>query len=335
MRVAPPRGEVMVLGRDDLARTLQPDELLGVMRTALAQLYRTPAAAPPRSMLPTSSGGLVLMPAFDGLGGVVGVKALTVTTTNPDRGLPYGQGVVLLFSVEDGRLVACVDGPYVTEVRTAATSAIATDVLARPDATVLSILGTGIQARAHALFISRVRSITEVRVAGRSLERARAAAADITARTGLPASATVSYEEAVSGSDIVCGVSHSPEPVIQGGLLAPGMHVNSVGLNREGREVDAEAVVRSVVVVESREAVLRGASAGSNDLMWPIRDGVVTPEHIRAEVGELIVRATTIRTQRDQITLFKSVGSAIEDVATAAFAVQRATEMAIGSRISM
>lgn len=326
-------GEVLVLTKDDLMRVLEPRALIDTMRSALIALTRDARVAPARTMVAARSGALVLMPAYGEHWGKVGAKVLTVMPGNPMRGLPYGQGAVLVFDVEDGRLVAIVDATYITEVRTAATSAVATDVLARPDAGSLAIIGTGIQARAHARFIPLVRPITEVRLAGRNLEKAKRLAGEIEAALQVRAEAKASYAEAIRGSDIVCGVSHNPEPSILGQLLEPGMHVNSVGLNREGREVDSEAVKRALVVVESKSSVLSGPAAGSNDLLWPLQENVITADHIYAELGELIVGRLPGRTAPSQITLFKSVGSAIEDVSTASLALECALEKGAGTRV--
>ena len=161
----------------------------------------------------------------------------------------------------------------------------------------LAVLGTDVQARAHVEAVARVRPIREVRIAARNPDRVRALAAE------LGAVASASYADAIAGADIVCACTHSPEPVVRGAWLDPGTHVTSVGFNPEGREVDADAVARALVVVESRAAALAPYPAGSNDLVWAIRDGVIGEDHVHAEIGELVSGTRPGRTAPDQVTL--------------------------------
>ena len=217
-----------------------------------------------------------------------------------------------------------MDGEVVTAMRTAACSALSVRLLAREDAAVLAVLGTGVQARAHVEAVRRVRPIREVRIAGRDAGRVQELAG------ALGAVAAASYESALAGADIVCSCSHSPDPVVRGEWLDPGTHVTSVGFNPAGREVDADAVARALVVVESRAAALAPYPSGSNDLVWAIRDGVIGPDHIHAEIGELVSGARPGRTAPDQVTLYKSVGVAAQDAAAAALVLAAARERGLG-----
>jgi len=328
---------MLVLNRRALEAALDPERLLSALERSFPALSDQPGLSPPRTAVAIGEADAlhVQMPAYDPIAQAVGTKLMTVFPHNPAVGLPYGQGLISLFSARDGSPVAVLDARYITEVRTAATSAIATRLLANDDASTLAILGTGVQAGAHARFMTRVRPITSIRLAGRDPSKVRALAQALSSELGLPATPYPTYEDAVRGSDLVCGTTHSEIPVILGNWLAPGMHVNSVGLNRGGREVDAEAVRRSLVVVESRPSALSDPVAGSNDLMWPVRDGVIGREHVRLELGDLICGRDPGRTSRDEITLFKSVGAAIEDITAAALAVELAREQGLGVEVDI
>jgi ornithine cyclodeaminase/alanine dehydrogenase-like protein (mu-crystallin family) len=174
-----------------------------------------------------------------------------------------------------------------------------------------------------------VRPVREVRIAGRSPDRVRALADE------LGAVAAESYAAAIGGADIVCACTHSPEPVVRGAWLDPGTHVTSVGFNPEGREVDADAVARALVVVESRAAALAPYPSGSNDLVWAIRDGAVGDDHVHVEIGELVSGTRPGRTSPDQITLYKSVGVAAQDAAAAALALETARARGLGTEIEI
>lgn len=328
---------MLVLDRQALEAALEPDRLLTTLESAFVQLSHEPELSPPRTAVAVREAEAlqVLMPAHDPSAQAVGTKLMTVFPHNPAAGLPYGQGVVVLFAAQDGRPVALLDARYITEVRTAGASAIATRLLAREDASTLAILGTGIQAGAHARLLTRVRPVREVRLAGRSQAKVDTLAEALRAELGVPVIPCATYEDAVRGSDVVSGTTHSESPVILGEWLSPGMHVNSVGLNRGGCEVDAETVRRSLVVVESQPSALSDPVAGSNDLMWPIRDGVVDADHFRLELGDLIEGKDAGRTSREQVTLFKSVGTAIQDIATAALAVELAREKELGVEVEI
>jgi alanine dehydrogenase len=329
---------MLVLNRQAVEAALDPDRLLATLERSFLALSAQPELSPPRTAVAIGEADAALhvqMPAYDPGEHAVGTKLMTVFPGNPAVGLPYGQGVITLFSTRDGAPLAVLDARYVTEVRTAATSAIATRLLAGRNAARLAILGTGVQAAAHARFMTRVRPIESIRLAGRDPEKVQMLATALSAELDLPVTPCPTYEAAVRGSDLVCGTTHSEAPVILGDWLAPGMHVNSVGLNRGGREIDAETVRRSLVVVESRPSAMSDPVAGSNDLMWPVRDGVISADHVRLELGDLISGRDPGRTRPDEITLFKSVGAAIEDIAAAALAVELAREQGLGVEVDV
>jgi alanine dehydrogenase len=218
-----------------------------------------------------------------------------------------------------------MDGTYITATRTAAGSALATRLLARGDADVLALLGTGVQARSHARALTRVRAFTEIRVAGRDRARAEALAAEI----GPQARAAGSYEEAIRGADVIAATTHALDPIVRREWLSPGVHVNSVGLNPAGREVDEQTVADALLVVESRESALAPPPAGAPELVG------IDPADVHAELGELVAGTRPGRGSRDQITLYKSVGVAVQDVAAAALVLAAAQGRSLGRSIEL
>jgi alanine dehydrogenase len=237
-------------------------------------------------------------------------KLASLLPHNAGTAIPTHQALIAVFDPETGSPVALLDGTEITAVRTGACSALSVRLLAREDASVLAVLGTGAQARSHARAVVRVRPITEIRIAGRDPRKAAALAAELAQELGLPVRAAASYREALEAADVVCAATHAPEPVVNRQWLAPGVHVTSVGYNPAGRELDDQTVVDALVCVESRRAALAPVPAGSNDLTQPIRDGLITAEHVHAELGELVSGTKPRRTSQEQITLYKSVGVA-------------------------
>ncbi|MEA2443378.1 MAG: hypothetical protein QOJ12_670, partial [Thermoleophilales bacterium] len=233
------------------------------------------------------------------------------------------QAAIMVFDPENGTPLALMDGTHITATRTAAGSALATRYLAREDARVLAIVGSGVQARSHAHALARMRDFQEIRVASRSRDNAEQLAEEIGGR------AVGSYEEALRGADVVAATTHAAEPVVRREWLDPGVHVNSVGVNPSGREVDAETVASALLVVESRESALAPPPAGAPDLVG------VPPEHVHAELGELVSGARPGRTSPEQITLYKSVGVAVQDAAAAALVLAAARERGTGRELEL
>jgi ornithine cyclodeaminase len=239
--------------------------------------------------------------------------------------------VIVAFDPATGEPAAVLDGTSITALRTGAGSALSARLLARPDAETLAILGTGVQARSHALAVSRVRPIRRIRIAGRDPARAAALAAELSAT--LPAEPAESYQDALAGADIVCATTHAVEPVVHRKWLHPGVHVTSVGYNPEGRELDDATVAEGLVCVESRSAALAPFPAGSNDLLEPIRDGIIGADHVHAELGELILGLKPGRTGLEQITVYKSVGVSVQDAAATALVLDAARKQGVGREI--
>jgi len=325
---------MLILSRADVEAVLDLRALIEALARAMADLSAGVTSVPPRiaAMVPEHEGLLAAMPAYLPSAKALATKLVAVFPRNAAVGLETHQAVIAVFDTATGVPLALMDGAHITAMRTAAGSALATRLLARPAARVLAILGTGVQARAHARAIPAVRRVSEVRVAGRDSAKVRRLAEELAGT--LPARAVATYAEALAGADIVCATTHSREPVVRREWLSPGVHVNSVGFT-EGVEVDAATVVDAVVVVESRAAVLAPYPAGSNDIARPIRDGLITPEHIHAEVGELVSGARPGRTSPEQITLYKSVGIAVQDAAAAALVLAAARERGLGTEVEL
>ena len=323
---------MLVLTRADVESVLDLDALRMAVAAALRELSVGSPSMPARIAAEAPNGGLLAaMPGSLPELGALGAKLVSVFPDNVDT--PTHQALVVLCDPRTGTPIALVDGTAITAARTAAASAVAAQHLARADATILAIIGTGVQARAHAHAIPRVcPNLRELRIAGRDAARANAMARELD-ELGLAITVTTDLRGALAGADVVCATTHSPDPVVRREWLTPGVHVSSVGFNTAGREVDAETVRDALVVVESRAAVLAPLPAGANELLWAIRDGVITADHIHAEVGELVAGTRPGRAADDEITLYKSVGVAAEDLAAAQLVVTAATARGIGTEI--
>ena len=313
---------MLVLARSQVEELLDLDALLEAIAAAHADLSAGLASMPPRiaALVPEQEGLLGVMPAYLPSAGLA-CKLVSLFPRNRDR--HTHQAAIMVFDPANGTPVALMDGTYITATRTAAASALATRLLAREDASVLAVLGSGVQAHSHARAVSRVRDFTEVRIAARDRAKADALAAELGGR------AVASWQEALDGADVVAATTHTVEPVVRREWLSPGVHVNSVGLNPSGREVDAATVAEALLVVESRASALAPPPAGAPDLAG------VSPESVHAELGELVRGDKPGRTDPDQITLYKSVGVAVQDVAAAALVLEAARARRIGTEIDL
>jgi alanine dehydrogenase len=326
---------VLVLTGADVESVLDRDALADAVATALAETSAGRASIPPRVAAETPAGGLLAaMPGSVPGIGALGAKLVSVFPANVDR--PTHQAVVVLFDPSSGTPTALVDGTALTAARTAAASAVATRLLARTDSAVLAILGTGVQARAHALAVTRVcPALREIRIAGRDARKSATLARELTDTLGRPVTAVPTFADALAGADVACATTHAEDPIVRREWLSPGVHVNSVGFNTAGREVDAATVIDAMVVVESRTSALAPVPAGANELLWPIRDGLISAAHVHAELGELVAGTRPGRTHRQQITLYKSVGVAAEDLAAAMLVVSAATARGVGATVDL
>ena len=325
---------MLFLDKREVESLLDPDALRAAVGAALADLSAGRASMPTRiaALVAEKDALLAAMPAYLPSAGALTTKLVSLFPRNTDR--PTHQAVILAFDPLTGSPAALMDGEAITAARTAAGSALATDLLARKDAASLAVLGAGVQARAHLRALPRVRRFREIVIGARDVSKASAVAREIASETGVSVRAA-SLSDAVRGADVVCACTHSAEPVVRREWLRPGTHVNSVGYNTAGREVDGETVAASLVVVESRAAALAPPPGGSNDLLWPIRDGLITAAHVHAELGELVSGSRPGRADATQLTLYKSVGVAVEDAAAAALVLRLARERGIGRTIEL
>jgi ornithine cyclodeaminase len=315
---------MLVLNQREVRELLDLDRLVDALADAHAELTAGKTSMPPRiaALVPEREALLGVMPAYLPSAGLA-CKLVTLFPRNRDR--ETHQAAIVVFDPDNGTPLALMDGTYVTATRTAAGSALATRLLAREDARVLALIGTGVQARTHARAIPRVRPIEEIRVAGRDRDKAEALAEEL----GPQARAVEAYEEAIRGADIVAATTHATEPVVRRRWLDAGTHVNSVGLNPAGREVDEETVADAKLVVESRDSALAPPPAGAPELVG------VDRAHVHAELGELVSGAKRGRTSPDELTLYKSVGVAVQDAAAAALVLSGARKRGIGREVDL
>jgi ornithine cyclodeaminase/alanine dehydrogenase-like protein (mu-crystallin family) len=299
---------------------------------AMAEVFRALAQGqtlqPLRSFLflPERRDLLGMMPGYVADPPALGIKVITVFPSNHGSAYDAHQGAILLFEPEHGALRAMVDATSVTAIRTAAVSALATRLLARDDAGDLAVIGTGVQARTHLEAMAAVRPLHRVRAWSRAPAHVAAFIAFARER-GFDAEAADSAEACVRGADLVCTVTSSTEPVLHGEWLAPGAHVNAVGSSQKhARELDSDAVARSRLYVDRRESTL--AEAG--DFLVPESEGLIGKEHIVGEIGELLLGRVPGRRSADEITLFKSLGLAVEDVAAVHHIYARAQKSGAG-----
>jgi ornithine cyclodeaminase/alanine dehydrogenase-like protein (mu-crystallin family) len=328
---------VLVLSRAETESLLDPDELRQALGKAMVDVSEGRASMPPRiaAEVHERDGLLVAMPAYlpdaDGLA----AKLVSLFPHNAGTRWPTHQAVIVVFDAATGAPAALIDGTSVTAARTAAGSALATDLLARHDARVLAILGTGVQARSHAHAVTRVRTFDEVRVCGRNLDHAEHLVKELASELGCRVVAVDHFDRACSGAQVVCATTHSPDPVVVRTALDPGTHVNSVGYNTAGREVDGDTVAEALVVVESKAAVLALPPSGSNDIRVAIAEGRITEDHVSTELGQLIAGTRQGRRSDDQLTLYKSVGIAAQDVAAAALVLRVARDRGVGTTVDL
>mmetsp|Transcript_29169 Transcript_29169/g.82260 ORF Transcript_29169/g.82260 Transcript_29169/m.82260 type:complete len:327 (-) Transcript_29169:90-1070(-) len=313
-----------------------PMELtISAMSTAFVELSTGEADVPLRSRTPAQREGIMItMPGHLRRSGSLGVKLVSVFPQNAEKRLPMIHALVVAMDPNTGVPLAVIEGAALTAIRTAAGSAAATQVLARPEATSLAVIGTGVQARSHVRAMCAVRGITKMWVFGRDRARARAFADEIVADPSLPTDVTVtdSAEDAVRDADVICTATTSSRPVFDGRCVKAGAHINAVGsFTASMQEVDGATLKRALVTFDSREAVL--AEAG--DIVVALQSGAISERDLHAEIGEIINGTKPGRSSPEQITYFKSVGVAVQDVAAASLAWQQACEHNIGTDVDM
>jgi ornithine cyclodeaminase/alanine dehydrogenase-like protein (mu-crystallin family) len=319
---------LLVLGDEDVRATLEMGQCIEAMADVLAALARGEVSMPLRSIVTVPDDGVLglgLMPAHRaGSAPVISLKEVVVVPGNSVRGLDPHQGAVLLHDGETGELTAVVNASPITEIRTAAVSAVATRLLARPGARHVAILGSGIQGRSHAVAMREAVPDAEMRIWSRNPAHAEALALEA------HGSACGTVAEALAGADVVCSCTASPVPIVALGDLAPGAHVNAVGSSGPwARELEADVVAAASLFVDRRESTVNE----SGDYLGAVSERGIGPEHILAELGELLVGAHPGRHSDGELTVFESLGLAAEDLAAAALCVQVARARGIGTEV--
>ncbi|HTR77661.1 MAG TPA: hypothetical protein VMH39_06110 [Gemmatimonadaceae bacterium] len=325
---------MLVISQEDVVRLLSVGECIDLMAGALAAMARGESLLPLRTVvrLPQGVDAFAVMPAYVGGPAALGAKVITIFPGNHGTAFDSHQGAVLLFDTVNGSLEAVLDATPVTAIRTAAVSAVATRLLARPDADDLAILGSGVQARMHLEAIPAVRRIDRVRLWSRNRDHAQALARVAFEKLDRRVEVVDTAQDAVRDASIVCTTTSARSPILQGEWLAAGAHVNVVGASTaDSRELDSHAVARARLFVDRRESALNEAG----DILIPLQEGVITASHIRGEIGELLTGRAVGRQDAREITLFKSLGLAIEDMAAARYIVDRARATGAGSEIEL
>ena len=318
---------VLVLNQHEVEELLDMEGCIEAMAEVLASLARGELHQPLRFVVrpPAETNLIGLMPAHrSGPHAVYSLKTVCVFPDNPARGLDAHQGSVTLFDGTNGQVRTLMNASAITAIRTAAVSAVATRALAREDANELAIVGAGVQARSHVEAMRAIRPFAAIRITSRTFEHARALAADVGAE------AVERAEDAVRGADVVVTATTSREPVVKREWLKPGAHVNAVGsYSPPSRELDTATVADAGFYVDRRES----AENEAGEYVVPLNEGAIGPDHIRGELGEVLTGAAAGRRSPDELTVFKSLGLAVEDLAAAEYVVRRAQETGAGTRV--
>jgi ornithine cyclodeaminase/alanine dehydrogenase-like protein (mu-crystallin family) len=325
---------VLIADQQLVTELLPMDEAISVMRRALTLLAEGDVLMPLRTSLHLPVGGAVMavMPSYVGGLEAVGVKVIAEFPANFGTEFDSHQGVVLFFDTQRGLLRAMVDATAVTAIRTAAVSGLVTDLLARPDAGDLAIIGAGTQAHTHLQAMHAVRPLRRVRVFSVPADSATAFAERESALTGLTVEACASAEEAVRGADLICTVTTASEPVVRGEWVSPGAHINAVGAyTPQTRELDSDLVAKARLYADRRESLLNEAG----EFLIPRGEGLIDDGHIVGEIGEVLMGKAPVRGTPDEITLFKSLGIAIEDLAAAHHVYEAAQARGLGQWVEI
>jgi ornithine cyclodeaminase len=326
--------KVLIINQSEVRQLLPMNECMEVMADTLKTVAEGNAILPLRHImwLPEKVGALGTMPAYLGSIGMMGHKVVSVFPGNHGTEFDSHIGAVMLYETKHGQLLAIVDASEITAIRTAAVSGVATQALARKDASDLTIMGSGVQATTHLAAMLVARKIERVRVWSRNHQSAKAFAERESRRHGISIVAVEDARESVQGADIICTTTSSPAPVLHGDWIQAGSHINAVGSSVAfTRELDTAAVVKSKLFVDRRESTVNEAG----DFLIPKKEGAINDDHIKAEVGEILLGTSRGRESDEEITLFKSLGLAVEDVASAHHVYRKAMERNIGLAVEL
>lgn len=325
---------MLILNQAEVAKLLSMSNCIDLMRHAFASMAKGDAVFPlrPVMFLPGKRGVLGMMPGYVASPESIAIKVITVFPDNVNTPYDSHQGAVMLFDSTNGRILALMDASEITAIRTAAATAVATDLLARSDSSVLAILGSGVQARTHLEAIANVRNVSQVNVWSRTPERADAFAKRERDRRDISIDVCATAEDAVRNADIVCTTTAARDPILMGSWITPGMHVNAVGSSSpKMRELDASAVAKATMFVDWRESAFNEAG----DFLIAKSEGTVGDDHVRGEIGDVLVGKIQGRTSDEAITLFKSLGVAPQDVVAARHIYDRAQQEGIGTTVEL
>jgi len=303
------------IDREEVARRLTYETCIPIVRRAMIALARGQTKQLLRSLIPLSEGRIFgIMPGAMGAHAVFGAKLISVFHDNFAKGIQSHQGLIILFDPQTGAPVCVVHAGEVTAIRTAAASAVATDALARADASRLALLGYGEQAATHARAIAQVRALESITVWGRSPDRARAFARRMQPELAVPISAAPTVQDAVAHADIICTLTSAYDPILKGAWVRPGTHVNVVGSSYAGpAEIDNDLVVRSRFIADSRESVLQQGA----EFLRAKAAGLINDDHIAGEIGQVLAGEIPGRCTSEEITVYKSLGHVVQDLSTA------------------
>jgi ornithine cyclodeaminase len=308
--------EPLFVNKEKIASLLPMNECIGVMEQMFRSLAAGECLQPLRNImfLPDRNGALGMMPGHAAKLGVMGIKVITVFHANSDVGLPSHQGVVMLFDAKHGQPLMFFDGLEITAIRTAAASAVATKQLSRKNSSTLAIIGSGEQAKRHIEAILLVREIKQINIWSRNRSHARELAEQTFSRFNIPVQVSDTVKQAVTNADVICTVTSSREPVLSGEWIAAGTHINAVGSSvPAAREIDTEAMIKSKLFTDRYESLFNEAG----DFLIPKNEGMVTDDHVKAEIGEVLSGTKKGRENDKEITVFKSLGIAAEDIFSA------------------
>jgi len=328
------QGKLRFLSQHDIRCALPMVEAVQVMKEVFAAVSRGQAVMPLRQHLeiPQHQGVVLFMPSYLPQQDCVGMKTITLFDRNPAAGLPRIQALVLLLDASNGRPLAVLEGTYLTALRTGAACGAASDLLARPNASQVALLGAGVQARTQLEAIRAVRAIGEAVIYDVSASRAAAFATDLQADPGLTVRVAASAADAVGRADIICTATTSATPVFADRDLPPGVHINAIGSYQpQVQEIPVETVIRARVVVDQRQSAL----AETGDLMIPIQQGLFSADRIHAEIGEIVAGFKSGRQSVEEVTLFKSVGLAVQDAAAAVKVLRKTEELGLGTLVEL
>lgn len=308
-----------------ITETLPMSDCIDVMSDAMMAVHKGKTVIPLRQFVSLPEAGTILgsMPGAMTDPAVSGAKLITLYPDNPAQGLAAIQGVIILFDLNNGAPIALLDAQTITAMRTAAASGAATRLLARKDARTLALFGYGVQAASHLEAMLAVRDIDRVLVWGRSVERAQDFAQSMRTRFDIDVQATAQAQRAAEQADIICTLTASPTPVIEGQWLKAGAHINLVGAHTPtNREIDSEGIKKSRLYVEIKEFALKEAG----DILIPLQEGAISEDHIVGEIGSVLAGDAPGRANDDEVTIYKSLGNVAQDLAAAYAVFERAKE---------